>query len=368
MPRILFSLLLMAVFAGLAAMPAFSQAVETAPDASVETIIDDDSLEDVLGGNPLVQIGLPIALAIIMAGVGLTLRPRDFHNVVYYPKALVFGSIGQILVLPAAAFALAYLLRLPPMIAVGLVVIAACPGGTTSNVFAFLAKCNLALSILMTAVASMVTVFSIPLFTNLALRLFTDQAIEAPLRLPVIPTVLMLLMIIFVPVMLGMTIRARNVHLAGQLEGIVGAFGMLVLVSLVAMIVYQTRNHLGELLVQAGPAVIALNLAGIALGLLAAKIAGRDRVIGLTLAIELGIKNSTIGLMVTLTLLESAEIAMPAAIYGLLMYFSAAAMVFYGRKMAGARLTPEVGEVPLHVPDDVGFPDDHPEFRERQDK
>jgi len=363
MPRILLMALLVSCFLGASVLPAVA---ETGGDTLVEAQLDEGSLQDVLGGNPLVQIGLPIALAIIMAGVGLTLRPRDFHNVVYYPKALVLGSIGQIVLLPAFAFALAYLLRLPPLIAVGLVVIAACPGGTTSNVFAFLAKCNLALSILMTAVASMVTVFTIPLFTNLALRLFTEQAIDAPLRLPVVQTVLMLVMIIFVPVLLGMALRARNVHLAGQLEGVVGAFGMFVLVSLVVMIVYQTRNHLGALLGQAGPAVILLNLAGIGIGFLAARLAGKDKVEGLTLAIELGIKNSTIGLMVTLTLLGSAEIAMPAAIYGLLMYFSAAVMVFYGRKMAGARLTPERGEVPLHVPDDPGFPDDHPEARERQ--
>src|SRR5690606_929347 len=118
---------------------------------------------------PLIQIGLPISLAIIMAGVGLTLRPRDFHNTIYYPRALILGSIGQLVLLPALAFGLAFLFRLPPMLAVGLVVIAACPGGTTSNVFAFLAKGNLALSILMTALASLITVITIPLYTNFAL-------------------------------------------------------------------------------------------------------------------------------------------------------------------------------------------------------
>jgi len=253
------------------------------------------------------------------------------------------------------------ILRLLPAIAVGLVVIASCPGGTTSNIFAFLAKGNLALSILMTAVASMITVFTIPLFTNIALNLFTEEVLEAPMRLPVTQTVALLVMIIFIPVMIGMAVRAKSVHLAGKLEGAVGAFGMLVLVSLIIMIVWRTRHHLVDLLIQAGPAVIALNLVGIAIGFLAAKLAGQDHRDGLTLAIELGIKNSTIGLMVTLTLLESAEIAMPAAIYGLLMYLSAAALVFHGRRYAHARPLTAPGEIPMHVPDDINFPDDHPE-------
>jgi len=312
-------------------------------------------------GSTLIQIGLPISLFIIMVGVGLTLRLRDFHNVVYYPSALVFGTIAQIVLLPALGFALAWILRLPPAIAVGLVIIAACPGGTTSNVFAFLAKGNLALSILMTAAASLITVLTLPIFANLAIDLFKDQALAEPLQLPVMQTVIMLLAVVFVPVMLGMGLRAWKTSLAGKLEGAVSAFGMIVLFALVVLIVIQTRDHLGQLLIQAGPSVIALNLLGIAIGFGIARLARANFVDGLTLAMEMGIKNSTIGLTVALTLLGSADIAMPAALYGLLMFASAGVLVVIGRRHAHVRLRPEPGEVPLHVPDDVGFPDDHPE-------
>ena len=325
----------------------------------------ESSLASALQGNSLIQIGLPISLFIIMIGVGLTLRPRDFHNVVYYPKALIFGTIAQIMLLPVLAFGLAWALALPPAIAVGLVIIAACPGGTTSNVFAFLARANLALSILMTAVASLITVLTLPFFANLAIGLFTDRALEQPLQLPVVQTIVMLLAIVFLPVMLGMGLRAWKASLAGKLEGAVSAFGMLVLIALVMMIVIQTRDHLGELLIQAGPSVIALNQIGIAIGFLIARLAGHDFVDGLTLALELGIKNSTIGLTVTLTLLGSADIAMPAALYGVLMFAFAAVLVALGRRHANVRLRPEKGEVPLHVPDDVGFPDD---LRRRSDR
>ena len=317
------------------------------------------SMAAAMQGSSLIQIGLPISLFIIMVGVGLTLRLRDFHNVVYYPRALIFGMIAQILLLPALGFALAWALQLPPAIAVGLVIIAACPGGTTSNVFAFLAKGNLALSILMTAGASLITVVTLPIFANLAIDLFKDQALDEPLQLPVMQTVIMLLVVVFVPVMLGMGLRAWKAQLAGKLEGVVGAFGMIVLFALVVLIVIQTREHLWELLVQAGPSVIALNLLGIAIGFGIARLARAGFVDGLTLAMEMGIKNSTIGLTVALTLLGSADIAMPAALYGLLMFASAGVLVLIGRRHARVNLRPGPGEVPMHVPDDVGFPDDH---------
>jgi len=317
------------------------------------------SMAAAMQGSSLIQIGLPISLFIIMVGVGLTLRLRDFHNVVYYPRALIFGTIAQILLLPALGFALAWALQLPPAIAVGLVIIAACPGGTTSNVFAFLAKGNLALSILMTAGASLITVVTLPIFANLAIDLFKDQALDEPLQLPVMQTVIMLLVVVFVPVMLGMGLRAWKAQLAGKLEGVVGAFGMIVLFALVVLIVIQTREHFWELLVQAGPSVIALNLLGIAIGFGIARLARAGFVDGLTLAMEMGIKNSTIGLTVALTLLGSADIAMPAALYGLLMFASAGVLVLIGRRHARVNLRPGPGEVPMHVPDDVGFPDDH---------
>jgi BASS family bile acid:Na+ symporter len=324
------------------------------------------SIATAMQGNALLQIGLPISLFIIMVGVGLTLRLRDFHNVVYYPRTLILGTIAQILLLPALGFFLAWALRLPPAIAVGLIIIAACPGGTTSNVFAFLAKGNLALSILMTAGASLITVLTLPLFANLAIDLFKDQALDEPLQLPVMQTVIMLLAVVFVPVMLGMGLRAWKASLAGKLEGAVSAFGMIVLFALVVLIVVQTRDHLWQLLVQAGPSVIALNLLGIGAGFLIARLAGSDFVDGLTLAMELGIKNSTIGLTVALTLLGSADIAMPAALYGLLMFASAGVLVMIGRRHAHVSLRPGPGEVPMHVPDDVGFPDDHKGNRGRR--
>ncbi len=125
--------------------------------------------------SPLISIGLPIALIIIMAGIGLSLRPGDFVVVAKRPAGLVWGSVAQLALMPAAAFALAWLLPMPPLVAVGLVIVAACPGGTSSNLVTYLARGHLALSISLTVTASLVTIVTLPLLTNLALGWFVGD-------------------------------------------------------------------------------------------------------------------------------------------------------------------------------------------------
>src|SRR5690606_28072981 len=110
----------------------------------------------------LTEIGLPAALFVIMVGMGMTLTPRDFHEVLVAPRATLFGLLAQVLALPVISFGLAWLLSLPPALAVGLVVIAACPGGTTSNLFAYLGRGDVALSIILTVLASLITIITLP--------------------------------------------------------------------------------------------------------------------------------------------------------------------------------------------------------------
>lgn len=283
-------------------------------------------------GNPLIEFGLPISLMLIMAGMGLSLTLRDFHQVVVYPRAMVLGSLGQVAILPLLAFGLIALLDLPPMLAVGLVVIAGCPGGTTSNVFTYFARGTLALSITLTVIASIVTVFTIPLFVNLALDFYTAGSPDEPLRLPVLETIVRLLIIIVLPVAVGMIVRAWAPRTAARLERATGIFGLVVLAALIILIVIQVRSQIGSLLAQAGPAAIILNLVGIALGFAFGKVPGISHRDALTIAVELGIKNGTLGLMVTLTLLGNEQMAIPSAVYGVLMFIFGGALIAYGRK------------------------------------
>ena len=279
--------------------------------------------------SPLITYGLPVSLFIIMIGIGMTLTARDFHRVTVRPGGLILGTIAQIIFMPAAAFALAWALNLPPAMAVGLVIIAACPGGTTSNLFTLLARGNVALSIVLTISASMITILTLPVFANYALELHfgTQQAIT----LPFVKTVLMLSLIVLLPVAIGMIVKALKPALAARAEGIVSIFGGLVLALLVVGIVYGVRDRFLDLMVQAGPATVSLNLLGIGLGLLSAKLVGLGKREGLAVATELGIKNGTLGLMVTLTLLHSNDMSVPSAIYGVIMFPIGFLLVTYGR-------------------------------------
>ncbi|GBO83648.1 bile acid:sodium symporter [Marinobacter adhaerens] len=281
--------------------------------------------------SPLISAGLPIALFIIMIGIGMTLTIRDFRQVAVYPKGMIVGTVAQILVMPLIAFMLATLLAVPPAIAVGLVIIAACPGGTTSNLFVLLSRGNIALSIVLTVSASLITILTLPLFTNIALQHYMGT--EEDIVLPVWKTIGMLVGIVLFPVAIGMVVRTRNPEVARKAESIVSIFGGIVLAVLIVALVYGVRDQIWELLKQAGPATILLNVAGIGLGLAAGRLAGLTQRESLAVAVELGVKNGTIALMVTLTLLESSAMSIPAAVYGVLMFPIGFVLAMYGRSI-----------------------------------
>ena len=281
--------------------------------------------------SPLISAGLPIALFIIMIGIGMTLTIRDFRQVAVYPKGMIVGTVAQILVMPLIAFMLATLLTVPPAIAVGLVIIAACPGGTTSNLFVLLSRGNIALSIVLTVSASLITILTLPLFTNIALQHYMGT--EEDIVLPVWKTIGMLVGIVLFPVAIGMVVRTRKPEVARKAESIVSIFGGIVLAVLIVALVYGVRDQIWELLKQAGPATILLNVAGIGLGLAAGRLAGLTQRESLAVAVELGVKNGTIALMVTLTLLESSAMSIPAAVYGVLMFPIGFVLAMYGRSI-----------------------------------
>jgi bile acid:Na+ symporter, BASS family len=283
--------------------------------------------------NPLIEIGLPIALFVIMVGIGLTLTSGDFRREARQPKGAIVGSLGQLLLMPVLGFAIAAVLSLPPAIAVGLVIVAACPGGTTSNLVAYLCRANVALSIVLTVVASVVTIVTLPFAANLALS-WQPGASEVAVTVPVPRTVALLVGVVLVPVLIGMTVRRTAPARAASLETFVSAFGAFVLIALIIGIAISVRDEFWELLAAAGPAALLLNvsgiLAGFGLGALA-RVPKGDR---LTFGVELGIKNSTLGILIAATVIGSERMAVPSAVYGLLMYVSAFALVAYGRRAA----------------------------------
>ncbi|MDR5859257.1 bile acid:sodium symporter family protein [Halomonas eurihalina] len=284
--------------------------------------------------SPLFSIGLPVSLFIIMVGIGLTLTVRDFGQVTLNPKGMIVGTIAQILLMPMAAFAIASMLSLTPALAVGLVVIAACPGGATSNLFTLLSRGNVALSILLTVSASLIAILSLPFFTNLALVQYFGESAE--ITLPVGKTITMLAVIVLLPVATGMLIRSRWPERAQRMENGVSRFGAAVLLLLSILLLWESRDRLVQLFLDAGPATLLLNLAGIIVGLGFSRVLGLSRWESMAVAVELGIKNGTLAFMVTLTLLESSEMSVPVMVYSLLMYMVGFLLVVAGQKLIPA--------------------------------
>jgi bile acid:Na+ symporter, BASS family len=285
--------------------------------------------------SPLIAIGLPIALFIIMIGMGLTLTPQDFAREAKAPRGAIIGTLLQLLVMPVAGLLLAGLPGLTVGTAIGVVILAACPGGTTSNLITFLGRGNVALSIVLTVIASLATIVTLPLWVGLAMDRFGAES-DLPLRLPFLQTVIMLSVITLIPVAIGMLIRASSARLAAKAERGVSLFGALVLVLLVVGLAYTNRDNLLTLLAQVGPVCVALNVIGFGLGFSVGRLSGLDWRACVTLSAELGIKNGTVGLLIALSILGNSEMAMPSAVYSIMMYGFGALLIAFGRQKISA--------------------------------
>lgn len=277
----------------------------------------------------LVSIGLPISLFLIMIGMGLTLKVSDFKTATLEPWPLTFGTLAQVAILPIIAYFVAQALQLDAAMTVGLVLIAACPGGTTSNLFAFLGRGDVALSILLTVVASVVTIFTLPFFVNFTMSQVMDKTVS--IELPVVKTMLTLFVIVLVPTMIGMWIKKISPSFAEKSEKATSFFGFLVLAAVIGALIVQAGDGIWDMLKQAGIAVVLLNILGLVFGLGVGRLCGLNRSQAFTVAVELGIKNGTLALMVALSLLHSPEMSVAPAVYSVFMFLFGILMIFYGR-------------------------------------
>ncbi|MCK6514972.1 bile acid:sodium symporter family protein [Myxococcota bacterium] len=277
-------------------------------------------------GGFLTDVLMPVALGVIMLGLGLSLTLEDFRRVVSYPRAAFIGLFSQIVLLPAVAFGLASAFGLPPELAVGLVLLAASPGGATANLFSHLAKGDVALNITLTAINSLLAVVTMPLFVELALRTFMEQDQRLPLQTD---KAIQVLVIILVPVAIGMAVRSKNEGFAQRLERPVKGLsaGFLALVILAAVL--KERANLVEYFQQVGLAALSFNLISLAVGYLLPQLLAVPRRQAIAVGMEIGVHNGTLAIAVATTVLGSTAIAIPAAIYSLIMFFTAAAFGWF---------------------------------------
>ncbi len=277
----------------------------------------------------LKTVVLPLALILIMFGMGMTLTLADFKRVLSSPKAVFIGVVCQLIGLPLLAFALIWLLGLPPEIAVGLVVIAACPGGPTSNVITHLSRGDTALSVTLTAVSSVVTVFTIPALIDSAIVKYGAGA--GVVTLPFGKTVGQLFVVTLLPIALGMWFNAARPGITSRLSKPVNGFSIAFLGVIIVAAVMKEQD-LGRQFALAGPAALLLNVCSMAMGFVAGTALGLPKPQRIAISIEAGIQNGTLALAICLGLLQSPGIAMPAVVYSLLMFATGAFMIVrFGR-------------------------------------
>ncbi|WP_028568588.1 bile acid:sodium symporter family protein [Salinispora tropica] len=274
--------------------------------------------------SALTLIGLPVALGIIMLGLGLGLTVADFRRVARYPKAALIALVCQVLVLPALCFGLVLAFDLAPELALGMMLLAASPGGTTANLFSHLFGGHVALNITLTAINSVLAVVTLPIVVNLSAAYLFPDGRSLGLQFD---KVLQVFAIVLIPVAIGMLIRARAPHAAVRLDRPVRVLSVVVLVAVVVGAVLNERENLADYFVAVGLVVLAFNVLSLAVGYGVPRLAGVDRGAATASGFEIGIHNSTLAITVALSpaLLDNTRMAIPAAVYGIVMFFTAAA-------------------------------------------
>ncbi|PSL07651.1 bile acid:sodium symporter family protein [Cecembia rubra] len=277
----------------------------------------------------LTAVFLPLALAFIMLGMGLSLTIKDFKIIFLYPKAAIIGLFNQLILLPIFGFALVQLFGLSGALAVGVMILAACPGGPTSNLITHLSKGDIALSISLTAVTSFITIITIPLIVNLAISYFGE---EGSVILPVGETIIQIMGVTIVPVSIGMFLKKRFPALSLKADRPVRIASAIFFTLIIVAAIFKERESIVSFFIISGPVMLFLNILTLLVGYFLAGIFILPKRQRLTIAIESGIQNGTLGIMIAATLLKNSEMTIPIAIYSLIMFMTATLIIFITNK------------------------------------
>ncbi len=268
-------------------------------------------------------IFLPLALGVIMLGLGLSLTVQDFRNVRDNPKAVLIALLCQMFILPIVCLGVIYLFGLTPALAVGMMLLAASPGGTSANLYSHLAGGDVALNITLTAINSALSLVTLPLIVNWSLAHFFGAGQAIPLQFA---KVLQVFVIVLGPVLLGMWLRRRFPGLAERMAQPVKILSMLFLFAVVLIALVQEWETLKTWAPVVGLATLVFNLLSLAVGYAAPRLFGVGKRQATAIGMEIGIHNGTLAIAIALSplLLNNATMAIPAAIYGLIAFATAA--------------------------------------------
>jgi len=273
---------------------------------------------------------LAASLAIIMLGMGLSLVIDDFKRIVVYPKAIMVGLTNQLILLPLIGFTIASIFPLKPEIAIGIMILAACPGGPTSNLITHLAKGDVALSVTLTALSSFITLLTIPFIVNFALIHFLDEG--QMIRLNVIETIIRIFVIIVIPVIIGMIIRRFKESSALRMAKPVRIASGIVIALVIIGIVIKERENFVSYFQQAGIVAAVLNITTMVVGYYSSKLFKITDKRAVSISIESGIQNGTLAITIAVVLLGSTAFAITPAVYSLIMFFTGGVVIYIGIK------------------------------------
>ncbi len=265
------------------------------------------------------KIFLPLSLAVIMLGMGMTLIPADFTRIIKYPKAILIGLTNQLIFLPIIGFLLAIVFNLSPIMAVGLMILAVCPGGPTSNLITQICKGNIALSVTLTAIASVISIITIPFILSYALDYF-DTDTNVTIKLPILDTILQIMVITVIPISLGMLIRRYKTDFANRMEKPMRIASTLIFIIVFLAIIAANFDILGEAMKEVGLVTLLLNIITMGLGYLTARLFKLNLKNSISITVESGIQNGTLALVIATTILNNVEMGIPTGAYAIWMF------------------------------------------------
>jgi len=270
--------------------------------------------------SALSTIVLPVALGIIMLGLGLSLSVADFTRVIKFPKAVFIGLFCQMLILPFCAFFIARAMGLAPEFAVGLMLLAASPGGATANLFSHLSNGDVALNITLTAINSILTLFTLPFIVSTSMNYFMGSAQAIPMPFD---KVIQVFAIVLIPVSIGMLIKKYKPTLTTKLEKPVRIASALLLVLVIAAAILKDKENIAGYFAQVGIAALAFNLLSMFSGYFIPRLFKINNKQSIAIGMEIGIHNGTLAIFLALTVLNNSTMSIPPAVYSIIMFITA---------------------------------------------
>ncbi|MFD5175989.1 bile acid:sodium symporter family protein [Nocardia sp. NPDC058379] len=277
--------------------------------------------------SPLISVGLPLALAVVMFGLGLSLTTADFTRIAKSPRVVAIALACQLIALPVIAFGLVLLFDLEPILAVGMMLLAASPGGTTANLFSHLFRGDVALNVSLTAVNSVIAVATVPLVTNFAIDYFDPAGSGDSVGLQ-FGKVVQVFAIVLVPVGIGMLVRRWAPAFAERMDRPVRIGSAVILLLVIVGSLTAESEDFSAHFPKIGAITVLFCVISLTIGFFVPRLLGATGRQSIACSMEVGVHNSTIAITIALSVLDSTEMAVPAAIYGILMFPTAAVFGF----------------------------------------